>query len=111
MRGKGIDAIGSSLGFSTEQSSLNEIVLNLANLLISTFLNSLSDQMAVDISLRQPVTLKNAHGETCLVKEGSAEAFTVEFTYHAENMDFECEVLLFFDQQSVGVIHAIMDTL
>lgn len=111
MRGKGIDAIGRSLGFSTEQSSLNEIVLNLANLLISTFLNSLSDQMAVDIALRQPVTLKNAYGETCSVKEGDSAAFTVEFTYYAENTDFECEVLLFFDQQSVGVINAIMDTL
>jgi CheY-like chemotaxis protein len=111
MRGEGIDAIGRSLGFSTDQSSLNEIVLNLANLLISTFLNSLSDQMCVDLSLRQPVTLKNSHGETCLIKEGQEEAFTVEFTYYAENTDFECEVLLFFDQQSVEVINGIMDTL
>jgi len=111
MRGEGIDAIGRSLGFSPEQSSLNEIVLNLSNLLISTFLNSLSDQMRTDLSLRQPVTLKNSHGEKCTIKECHDEAFAVEFTYYAENTDFECEILLFFDQHSVSVINSIMDTL
>ncbi|MGX9416698.1 response regulator [Vibrio sp. WJH972] len=111
MRGEGIDGIGRSLGFSPEQSSLNEIVLNLSNLLISTFLNSLSDQMGIDLSLRQPVTLKNSYSERCVVKESNEAAFAVEFTYYAENTDFECEVLLFFDQQSVGAINSVMDTL
>ncbi len=111
MRGDGIGQIGHSLGFLPEESTLDEIVLNLSNLLISTFLNSLSDQVSVNFSLRQPVTLKNSYAEKTIIQEINEGAFAVEFTYRAENIDFECEVLLFFDSQSVDVIYRLMDTL
>lgn len=111
MRGCGIDQIGRSLGFSRDESSLDEIVLNLANLLISTFINSLSDQISINFSLRQPMSLKNSYAEKNTLQDINESAFTVEFTYYAENMDFECEVLLFFDSESVTVINRLMETL
>ncbi len=111
MRGDGLELIGHSLGFTTAESHLDEIVLNIANLFISTFLNSLAEQLGVNFSLRPPVALKNHYAEKASLQNLTEGAFTVEFTYHAEHTDFSCEVLLFFDEQSVAGIHRLMETL
>lgn len=111
MRGEGLKLIGRSLGFTTAESHLDEIVLNIANLFISTFLNSLAEQLLVNFSLRPPVALKNHYSEKTSLQNLTEGAFTVEFIYHAEHTDFECEVLLFFDEQSVAAIYRLMETL
>jgi CheY-like chemotaxis protein len=111
MRGKGMSAIGHKLGFSTTESNQDEIALNVANLLISTFLNSLAHQLVVNFSLRQPMVLHSNYLEKTSLNHIKEGAFTIEFTYEAENVDFECEVLLFVDSESVEVIYRLMETL
>jgi chemotaxis protein CheY-P-specific phosphatase CheC len=88
------------------------MILNIANLLVSTYLNSLASQLVVDFSLRQPVTVaKNEQDEFLSIHHVEQSAFTVEFTYLAENRDFECEVLLLLDGESVETLYRLMEVL
>ena len=112
MRGQDISALGHALGFPTTQSNHNEMILNIANLLVSTYLNSLASQLVVDFSLRQPVTVaKNDQDEFLAIHHVEQSAFTVEFTYLAEHLDFECEVLLLLDAESVETLYRLMEVL
>ncbi|KAB0290666.1 response regulator [Vibrio fortis] len=112
MRGQDIGGLGHALGFPTSESNHNEMILNIANLLVSTYLNSLASQLVVDFSLRQPVTVsKNEQDEFLSIHHVEQSAFTVEFTYLAEHLDFECEVLLLLDGESVETLYRLMEVL
>jgi CheY-like chemotaxis protein len=111
MRGDGMITIGRKLGFSSTENNQDEIALNVANLLISTFLNSLAHQLVVNFALRQPMILHSHYLEKSSLTHIKEGAFTIEFTYTAERVDFECEVLFFVDEQSVEVIYRLMETL
>lgn len=111
MQGSGIIELGRKLGFSTEESNYSEIVSNVANLLVSTYLNSLAGQLVINFSLRQPVTVDaNAH-EHLVGHHIRQRAFTTEFTYFAEQIDFECEILLLLDSDSVETLYKLMERL
>ncbi len=109
MEGKDVDQIGERLGFSKHHSTFNEIVLNIGNLLVASFMNSLSKQLNIDVVLRQPNTITH---DTYKADSGQpiSKVFTVEFTYRTEQLDFECEVLFLLDDQSEQTIYAIMET-
>ncbi len=109
MRGSDIARIGAKLGFNEKHSSFNEIVLNISNLLVSSFLNSLELQMNIDMALRQPVMI-DAQTYGSEKYEIAEKVFTIEFIYKAERLNFSCEVLFLFDQQSENVIYSIMES-
>lgn len=110
LRGKDVDQFGARLGFSQVDEHKNEIVIDIANLMVSSFLGALSEQINIPFSVRQPILLEDymiwTDGE-CV----STELFTVEYTYRAESMDLECEVLFMMDDSSTNVIKKVMDTL
>ncbi len=108
LRGKDINLIGEKLGYLLEFTPSNEIILNIANLLVSSFLTSLGNQLDKQFSLRQPAIIDTVSP----FKEESEEAgelFTIEYTYMAESLDFECEVLFLIDKSSVEIIYEIME--
>jgi CheY-like chemotaxis protein len=109
MEGTDIALIGEKLGFSREHSTFNEIVLNIGNLLVASFLTSLSKQLNVDVVLRQPATLTP---DMYKVEDSKphAQVFTIEFTYRTEHLNFECEVLFLLDDKSRQAIYDIMET-
>jgi CheY-like chemotaxis protein len=109
MEGNDIAVIGEKLGFSREHSTFNEIVLNIGNLLVASFLTSLSKQLNVDMVLRQPTTLTPDMYKSDESKP-HIQVFTIEFTYRTEHLDFECEVLFLLDEQSRKAIYDIMET-
>ncbi len=111
MRGDGIQVIGKKLGFAYSESNQHEVTLNVANLLISTYLNALSHQLVIDFSLRQPVALNRSAHERSGELNIEQGAFTIEFTYTAEQADFECSLLFFIDSESVDVIYQLMEHL
>ncbi|MGY0616041.1 response regulator [Vibrio sp. FJH11] len=108
LRGKDINQIGERLGYHLEFTAHNEVILNVSNLLVSSFLTSLGSQLDKQFSLRQPGII-----DTLPVynddqgKKG--ELFTIEYTYIAEELDFECEVLFLVDKPSVEIIYEIME--
>ncbi|YCO05291.1 response regulator [Vibrio sp. VNB-15] len=108
LRGKDINQIGERLGYLLEFTRHNEIILNVSNLLVSSFLTSLGAQLDKQFSLRQPAIIENItpYNEE---KSESGELFTIEYTYMAEALDFECEVLFLIDQSSVEIIYEIME--
>ncbi len=108
LRGKDINQIGERLGYLLEFTPHNEIILNVSNLLVSSFLTSLGNQLDKQFSLRQPgiVDTITPYNE----EQGeSGELFTIEYTYMAEALDFECEVLFLIDKPSVEIIYEIME--
>lgn len=110
LRGKDIAVFGERLGFSQMDEHKNEIVIDIANLMVSSFLVALSEQMNIPFSVRQPIVLEEymVWNET---DDVTSELFTVEYTYHAESLDLECDVLFLMDSGSTQVISKIMDTL
>jgi CheY-like chemotaxis protein len=110
LRGDDIGVFGERLGFSQMDENKNEIVTDTANLMVSSFLVALSEQMNIPFSVRQPIVLEEymswGDGEN-----SSLELFTIEYTYQAESLDLECDVLFLMDSGSTQVIKKIMGTL
>ncbi|MEF1309101.1 response regulator [Vibrio mytili] len=108
LRGKDINQIGERLGYLLAFTDHNEIILNVSNLLVSSFLTSLGSQLDKTFALRQPRIIDSlpAYGEGNIE---SGELFTIEYIYTAESLDFECEVLFLLDRSSVEIIYDIME--
>lgn len=109
--GRDIDGLGAMLGLETDSASQNELVLNIANLLVSTYMNSLAHQLVVNLSLRQPIMLDTSQQESLSGHATDRAAFCVEFTYKAESLDFTCEMLLLIDPACEAVIYQLMEHL
>ncbi len=108
LRGKDINQIGERLGYHLEFTAHNEVILNISNLLVSSFLTSLGNQLDKQFSLRQPGIIDTLVPFT--EEQGNkGELFTIEYTYMAESFDFECEVLFLIDKSSVEIIYDIME--
>ncbi|MGF1703924.1 response regulator [Photobacterium makurazakiensis] len=110
LEGKDVDKFGKRLGFSQVNEHKHEVVIDIANLMVSSFLVSLSEQMNIPFSVRQPIVLEEymAWGD---INCNKSEYFTVEYRYQAETLDVICEVLFMMDQGSTKVIKRIMETL
>ncbi|PSW21437.1 response regulator [Photobacterium sanctipauli] len=110
LQGKDIARFGHRLGFSQIDEYKNEVVIDIANLMVSSFLVSLSEQMNIPFSVRQPIVLEDymAWGDIHCEKN---DYFTVEYRYQAEVLDVQCDVLFMMDQNSTSVIKRIMETL
>jgi len=108
LRGKDINQIGERLGYLLEFTTYNEIILNISNLLVSSFLTSLGDQLDKQFSLRQPCIVDTLT-PYCEEQSELGELFTIEYIYMAESLDFECEVLFLIDKSSVDIIYEIME--
>jgi CheY-like chemotaxis protein len=109
--GRDIGPLGARLGLEMGSASQNELVLNIANLLVSTFMNSLAHQLVANFSLRQPIMLNASQQESLSGHATDRAAFCVEFTYKAESLDFTCEMLLLIDPDCEKVIYQLMEHL
>lgn len=110
LRGDDIGVFGEKLGFSQMDENKNEIVIDTANLMVSSFLVALSEQMNIPFSVRQPIVLEEYMGWGDS-ENSTLELFTIEYTYQAESLDLECDVLFLMDSGSTQVIKKIMGTL
>ncbi|NLS12656.1 response regulator [Vibrio sp. SM6] len=110
LRGSDIERVGERLGDCLDFSTHNEVLLNISNMLVSSFLTSLGNQLDLVFSLRQPAIIETLTAPDATLRE-SEELFTIEYTYFAENLDFECEVLFLLDKTSVDIIYRIVEVL
>ncbi|MEC6831409.1 response regulator [Photobacterium toruni] len=104
LHGKDINLFGEKLGFSQTDEYKNEVVIDIANLMVSSFLVALSEQISILFSVRQPIVLEeymNLHHTHC----HKQTFFSIEYTYKAENLDVECEVLFIMDSHSLAIIN------
>ncbi|MEL7365284.1 MAG: response regulator [Pseudomonadota bacterium] len=97
------------------QSSTNEVILDLANLLVSSFLGSFSKQLDINISLRQPFVLEkeamtSALNSNSFLADYEQDIFTIEFVYRAENLDVACDIVFLMDNDSLGAIKGILES-
>ncbi|OAJ92681.1 response regulator [Vibrio bivalvicida] len=110
---------GFELLVSTEEdavgSSVNEVILDLSNLLVSSFLNSFSKQLDIAISLRQPIVLEKELLQVSLacdqfLEDYEQDIFTIEFVYKAENLDIACDIIFLMDYESLNAIEDILES-
>ncbi|WP_112478863.1 response regulator [Vibrio variabilis] len=59
IEGDSISQVGERLGFSDGDVSNDEVVVNLVNVLVSSFLVSLSEQLCLEFSLREPLRIND----------------------------------------------------
>ena len=99
-----------------EQITTNEAILDISNLLVSSFLSSFNTQLDIDISLRQPIVLETDQLKAALrhkpsfLKEYDNDIFTIEFIYSAETIDLKCDVIFLMDNDSLSAIKAILES-
>ncbi len=110
IRGHEFSKVGERLGYPLQDATSNESLLNISNLLVSTFLQALADLITVSFTLRQPVLINSYEKELLSQQKITRPAFTVEFSYSAENLDFQCDILLLIDMDSVDVIYKMMES-
>lgn len=108
LRGEDLTRVGEVLGLFREHCTYNEVVLHISNLLVSSFLVSLGDQLGNEFSLRQPSIVELLNETTTGIAD-SESFFTIEYLYFAEKMDFECDVLFLLDKSSMDVIYQAME--
>lgn len=110
IRGKEFAKVGERLGYPLQDANSNESLLNISNLAVSTFLRVLAELIMVSFTLRQPVLINSYEKELLSQQKITKSAFTVEFSYSAENLDFQCDILLLIDMESVKVIDKLMES-
>ena len=105
-----------SIDNGDEQITTNEAILDISNLLVSSFLSSFNTQLDIDISLRQPIVLETDQLKAALrhkpsfLKEYDNDIFTIEFVYSAETIDLKCDVIFLMDNDSLAAIKAILES-
>ncbi|KJY84674.1 chemotaxis protein CheY [Vibrio galatheae] len=114
LHGSGFELLASS-DDDEGASSVNEVILDLSNLLVSSFLNSFSKQLDIAISLRQPIVLEKDFLQVSLscdqfLKGYEQDIFTIEFVYKAENLDIACDIIFLMDYESVNAIEDILES-
>ncbi len=108
LRGKDVGSIGEKMGYRPELTSKNEVIVNVANLLVSSFLTSLGSQIDRQFSLRQPAVMEYGILRSDSINDHE-ELLAIEYIYRAERLDFECEVLFMLDKPSLPIIYEIME--
>ena len=99
-----------------EQITTNEAILDISNLLVSSFLSSFNKQLDIEISLRQPIVLETEQLKTALKESHSflhnydSDIFTIEFVYSAETLDLKCDVTFLMDNESLIAIKSILES-
>lgn len=105
-----------SVNESGKNTTTNEAILDIANLLVSAFLLSFSKQLDIAISLRQPIVLNSDQLKAALkdnhqfLGEYDKDIFTIEFVYSAESMDLKCDVIFLMDNDSLSAIKSILES-
>ncbi|MDD9195028.1 response regulator [Aliivibrio sp. S3MY1] len=99
-----------------EQITTNEVILDISNLLVSTFLSSFNKQLDTNISVRKPIVLETEQLKVALkhppsfLKEYESDIFTIEFVYSAKTIDLRGEVIFLMDNDSLTAIKSILES-
>ena len=106
---------GSDQNSGHTQNSTSEIILDLANLTVSSFLVSFSKQLDISISLRQPIILEKEQLQESLgcnqfLSGYDKDIFTIEFVYKSEDIDLACDVIFLMHNESLNAIGDILET-
>lgn len=115
LHGSGFEQLANATG-DVEPSSTNEVILDISNLLVSSFLVSFSKQLDISISLRQPIVLEKEPLQVSLncnafLEDYDQDIFTIEFVYKAENLDVACDIIFLMDSESLDAIKQILESL
>ncbi|CED71284.1 putative response regulator [Aliivibrio wodanis] len=110
MRGKDITTMGRNMGFTDEGISTNEIVLSVSSVVVSSYLQALGDQLGAMFTTRHPSIVDRIQREIDTSNARNIQdMFALEYSFLAETMDFECEVLLLLDSGSVNTIQSFLE--
>lgn len=85
-----------------------EVMNDISNILIGAFLNGLSEQFDTRFSQGQPTLLGQHKKADNLIKNQQKtlqKVLTIEVNYGIKDHDIKCDLLLFFTEESIPIIH------
>ncbi|MGF1762150.1 response regulator [Aliivibrio kagoshimensis] len=116
LSGKDVSLFGERIGIKLDDGNKNELNIDVSDLLVSSYLVSLSEQIGCSFSLRQPLILDReirafTHGGGQRRLDINKEMFAIEYRYKAQDLELICDVLFLMDVDSLAEIIRIMDTI
>nr|WP_086939363.1 response regulator [Thaumasiovibrio occultus] len=103
LSGNDIDAYVQKLSLEHGAASAQEQVLDLANLLVSSFLHSLGEQVLIDFSIRPPMVIEPefsaAFDDGASALKGN-DYLSIEYSYSSNDEDFYCDVLFLMSERA-----------
>ncbi len=85
-----------------------ELMMDIASILIGTFLKAFAEQLDIQFSQGHPKILRDSHIAD-LVKPDSAswkETLSIEINYKIEDYDVNCDLLLLFTEDSIDELNS-----
>lgn len=112
LHGKELISLGKKMGIYVDGDNIDEVKLELGNILVSSFIASISEQLDVRFSLRQPQILNAANGWFGLNDELGVvqnQFYSVEYLFSSTEVDLQCEVLFLMSETSVPALKQLME--
>lgn len=86
-----------------------EVLMDIGNILISTCLKGLEEQLDIHFNQSHPKVLGQHETIETMLKRGSEQwsrTLALEFDYHIEEHDIQCTLLLLISDKSIPKLHA-----
>ena len=85
-----------------------ELMMDIASILIGTFLKAFTDQLDVQFSQGHPKILRDNHISDLVKPDraGWTETLSIEIGYQIEDFNVNCDLLILFTEDSVGELNS-----
>ena len=87
------------------QAVQRELLMDIANVLISAFLGSLGHQLDVDLNQGAPIILDPPADNQLVILQQWRESLSIELNYQIEGYDIACTLMILFTQDSLSALN------
>jgi chemotaxis protein CheC len=111
---RGCDELADLMGYDTELDSAaeQELLLEVANLLVGAIINGISETLGTDLSFSAP-SLMAEHTPLDLVLRPEqlswSHALLLEVNFTVEHRDFKSHLLMFMTEEAIDTLRGILD--
>jgi len=110
----GADDLADLMGYDTDldQSAEQELLLEVANLLVGAIINGISETLETDLSFSAPSLMAERKPlDQVLVPEqlSWSHALLMEVNFTVEGRDFKCHLLMFMTEEAIDTLRGILD--
>jgi len=111
---RGADDLADLMGYDTDLDSAaeQELLLEVANLLVGAIINGISETLETDLSFSAPSLMaERSPLDTVLVPEqlSWSHALLMEVNFTVEHRDFKCHLLMFMTEETIDTLRGILD--
>lgn len=110
----GADDLADLMGYDTEldQSAEQELILEVANLLVGAIITGISETLETELTFSAPSLMAERKPlDQVLVPEqlSWSHALLMEVNFTVEGRDFKCHMLMFMTEEAIDTLRGILD--